>query len=297
MEKIGFIGLGAMGAAMAHNIARAGYQLGVYNRSTVRSQVFQDQGFPVYTSPAETAQACEAVVIMVRDPAALSEILHSDNGLLQGLRDNAPGNKLIINMSTVSPAATLSTAAAVRDAGARFIDAPVSGTVKPAEDGNLLILAAGENGDIDSAEPLLKTMGKSVLRCGAVGQATRLKLVLNLILAGMMQSLAEGLQLANSQDIAGSTVLQALQGGPLGAGLYSMKGPMMIEGNFKKQFPVDLMFKDLNLVLETAGEARQPLPMTASIRETFSSARNLGYGDEDVAALIKVLQRGSGAQN
>jgi len=297
MQKIGFIGLGAMGAAMARNIAKAGYQLGVYNRSPVRSKPFQDQGIPVYTSPAETARACEAVVIMVRDPAALGEILHSDNGLLQGLRDNAAGNKLIINMSTVSPAAILNAAAAVRAAGARFIDAPVSGTVKPAEDGSLLILAAGENGDIDTAEPLLKTMGKSVLRCGAVGQATRLKLVLNLILAGMMQSLAEGLRLADSQDIPGGTVLQALQGGALGAGLYSMKGPMMIEGKFKKQFPVDLMFKDLNLVLEAAGEARQPLPMTASIRETFSTARSLGYGDEDMAALIKVLQRHSGAQN
>jgi 3-hydroxyisobutyrate dehydrogenase-like beta-hydroxyacid dehydrogenase len=234
---------------------------------------------------------------MVRDPDALAEILHAEEGLLVGLHDNTSDSKLVINMSTVSPAATLAAAAAVQDTGARFIDAPVSGTVKPAEDGNLLILAAGDGGDIDAAEPLLKTMGKGVLRCGRAGQATRLKLVLNLILAGMMQSLAEGLQLASSQDLAGDTVLQAIQGGPLGAGLFSMKGPMMLEKNFSKQFPVDLMFKDLNLVLQTAGEARQPLPMTASIRETFSAARNLGYGDEDMAALIKVLQRGSDGQN
>lgn len=297
MQKVGFIGLGAMGAAMARNIAKAGYQLGVYNRSVARSLPFQEQGFPIYASPAELARACEAVIVMVRDPHALSEILYADNGLLQGLRDTPATSKLIINMSTVSPAATLSAAAAVGSAGAHFLDAPVSGTVKPAEDGTLLILAAGENNDIDTAEPLLKTMGKSVLRCGAVGQATRLKLVLNLVLAGMLQSLAEGLQLADTQGLTADTVLQAIQGGPMGAGLYAMKGPMMAEGRFPKQFPVDLMFKDLNLVLETAGEARQPLPMTASIRETFSAARSMGFGDEDMAALIKVLKRGSRGQD
>jgi len=196
----------------------------------------------------------------------------------------------VINMSTVSPDATLAAAERVRAAGGRFVDAPVSGTVKPAQDGTLVVLAGGEDADLDAAEPLLQTMGKAVVRCGAIGQATRMKLVLNLMLGGMMQCLAEGLSLADSQGIDGKAVLQALAGGPMGAGLYQMKGDMMLDGQFAKQFPVDLMFKDLNLVLDTAGQAQLPLPMTAAVRESFNAARGLGYGDEDMAAVVKVLR-------
>jgi 3-hydroxyisobutyrate dehydrogenase/2-hydroxy-3-oxopropionate reductase len=228
---------------------------------------------------------------MVTDPEALASVLDGENGLLAGLGSRGEGTPLVINMSTVSPEATISAAEQVEKAGGRFVDAPVSGTVKPAKDGNLVVLASGEAGDLDAAEPLLLTMGKAVVRCGAVGQATRMKLVLNLMLGGMMQCLAEGLALADSQGLDGNAVLEALAGGPLGAGLYQMKGPMMLGGEFSKQFPIDLMFKDLNLVLDTAGDARLALPMTAAVRESFNAARGQGYGDEDMAAVFKVLQQ------
>lgn len=291
MKNIGFIGLGAMGAAMAHNIRKGGYTLGVYNRNILRSRPFMEEGITVYSSPADAAFFNDAIIIMVTDPPALAEVIDGDNGILTGLHRKTTGSTLIINMSTVSPQATLAAAAKLRAAGGRFIDAPVSGTVKPAQDGTLIILAAGDDADIDAAEPLLKTMGKAVVRCGATGQATRMKLVLNLMLAGMMQCLAEGLSLAESQNLEGNAVLAAISGGPLGAGLYQMKGGMMLDEVFTKQFPVDLMFKDLNLVLDAAGQAQQPLPMTAIVRETFSAARGLGYGDEDIAAVIKVLRQ------
>lgn len=290
MKNVGFIGLGAMGAAMARNVNKGGYTLGVYNRTRSRCQPFEAEGNSVYANPAEAVAANDAVIIMVTDPAALHAVLEDETGILAGLREKPTDGTLIINMSTVSPDATLDAANRIRAAGGRFVDAPVSGTVKPAEDGTLIVLAAGDDQDLDAAEPLLKTMGKAVVRCGASGQATRMKLVLNLILAGMMQSLAEGLSLAASQGLDGNAVLNALSGGPLGAGLYQMKGGMMLGKEFPKQFPVDLMFKDLNLVLETAGQSRLPLPMTAAIRETFNAARGLGYGDEDMAAVIKVLR-------
>lgn len=291
MEKVGFIGLGAMGGAMARNIHKAGYVLGVYNRDTARTEAFRDDGITIYSSPAETATSSDAVIIMVTDPPALTAILDGPDGILAGLNNKPRGGTLIINMSTVSPEATLNAAAKVDAAGGRFIDAPVSGTVKPAQDGTLVILAAGKAADIAVAEPLFNTMGKAIVRCGNTGQATRMKLVLNLMLAGMMQCLAEGLSLANSQDLDGAAVLEALNSGPLGAGLYQMKGGMMLNDNFTKQFPIDLMFKDLNLVLETAGQNRLPLPMAASVRESFSAARGLGYGNEDIAAIIKVLRQ------
>ncbi len=289
--KVGFIGLGAMGSRMAHNIRKGGYALGVYNRSPQRTEPFRAEGLTVYTSPAEAVADCDTVIIMVTDPSALADVLAGDEGLLTGLGAETVRSTLVINMSTVSPEATLAAAAGVGDAGGRFVDAPVSGTVKPAEEGTLVVLAGGDPADIDAAEPVLKTMGKAVVRCGAVGQATRMKLVLNLMLAGMMQTLAEGLSLAESQNIEGAAVLEALAGGPMGAGLYQMKGGMMLNNEFGKQFSVDLLFKDLNLVLDTAGRARLPLPMTAAVRESFSAARGLGYGDEDMAAVIKVLRR------
>lgn len=291
MKNVGFIGLGAMGTGMAQNVAKAGYKLSVYNRTHARSIPFADQGIEVHTSPANLVKVNDAVIIMVTDPHALQVVLTGKDGILVGLRDKPAGNTLIINMSTISPSATEEAAEQISEVGGRFIDAPVSGTVKPAQDGTLIILAAGNKEDLELATPLLESMGKAVIACGHTGQATRMKLVLNLILAGMMQSLAEGLSLAASQGIDGKAVLDAVNGGPLGAGLYQMKGNMMLGDDFQKQFPVDLMFKDLNLVLETAGQAKLPLPMTAAIRETFSAARGMGYGDEDMAAVIKVLRR------
>lgn len=290
MNNVGFIGLGAMGAAMARNIQKS-YTLGVYNRSVMRSQPFMEEGVTVYSSPADAAFLNDVVIIMVTDPPALAEVVEGENGIVAGLHKKTKGTTLIINMSTVSPEAILKAAAEIQAAGGRFVDAPVSGTVKPAQDGTLIILAGGNDADIDAAEPVLKTMGKAIVRCGAIGQATRMKLVLNLMLAGMMQCLAEGLSLAETQNLDGSAVLAAIGGGPLGAGLYQMKGGMMLNDDFGKQFPVDLMFKDLNLVLDTAGNSRLPLPMTAAVRETFSAARGLGYGNEDMAAVIKVLRQ------
>lgn len=291
MKNVGFIGLGAMGSGMARNVSKGGFTLSVFNRTPGRCKTFAEEGVRVHDTPANLVNDNDAVIIMVTDPDALQAVLGGENGVLAGLRNKQAGTTLVINMSTVSPAATLSAAEQVRAAGGRFVDAPVSGTVKPAEDGTLIILAAGDDGDLDLATPILATMGKAVIRCGACGQATRMKLVLNLMLAGMMQTLAEGLSLAASQGIDGRAVLDALSGGPLGAGLYQMKGNMMLEENFQKQFPVDLMHKDLNLVLETAGQAHLPLPMTAAIRETFSAARGMGYGDEDMAAVFKVIRQ------
>lgn len=297
MKNVGFIGLGAMGAGMAQNVAKAGYRLNVYNRTYARCKPFADQGIEVHTSPENLVKANDAVIIMVTDPQALHAILTSDDGILAGLHGKPAGKTLVINMSTVSPEATLQAAELVSAAGGRFVDAPVSGTVKPAQDGTLIVLAAGDDNDLELAIPILNSMGKAVIRCGECGQATRMKLVLNLILAGMMQSLAEGLSLAISQGIDGKAVLDALSGGPLGAGLYQLKGDMMLGNEFQKQFPIDLMFKDLNLVLDTAGQAHLPLPMTAAIRETFSAARGMGYGDEDMAAVVKVIRQFAETRN
>lgn len=285
--QVGFIGLGAMGAPMARNLHLANYSLSVWNRSKQRSAAFADDGIPVADSPRQLAAGCDAIVIMVSDPAALEAVLHGDSGLLAGLRPET----LVINMSTVSHAATITARDAIQARGGRFVDAPVSGTVKPAEDGTLVILAGADADDLASAQPLLDAMGKKTVLCGEVGQGTRMKLVINLMLGGMMELLAEGLSLGRRGRLDPELVLDAIANGPLGAPLYGMKGRMMLDGKFDKQFPIDLLFKDMNLVLEEAGLQQVPIHSGAAVRERLSEARAAGLGDLDMAALYKAMDR------
>jgi len=286
MQSIGFVGLGAMGAPMAWNIHKAGHVLSVYNRSLQRASPFAEAGLTVHDSPAALAAGADAVVIMVTDPGALHAVLHGSEGLLAGLRPGA----LVINMSTVSPDAAAAAHEAVAAAGGRFVDAPVSGTVKPAQDGTLVVLAGGTRADVEAATPLLQCMGKTVIYCGEAAAGTRMKLVLNLMLGGMMAMLGEGLTLGQAMGLDAADIMTALGSGPMNAPLYQLKAPMMLEQRFAKQFPVDLMFKDLNLVLEAAGQLRVPLTATAGVRELFATARALGYGDADMAAVVQATR-------
>lgn len=287
MERIGFIGLGAMGAPMARNIHKNGFELAVWNRSARRAEPFRAEGIDVADSPADLARHCDVVVVMVTGPGDLLAVLEGENGVL----DQLAAGMTVVNMSTVSREATGRAAELVRNAGARFVDAPVSGTVKPAETAQLVILAGGRDEDIDAVEPLLLTMGKQVVRCGGIGQGTHMKLVINLMLGGMMTLLAEGMAMGEAFGLDEERVLEALDNGALAAPMFQVKGNAIRRGTYEKQFPVDLVFKDLDLVLEAAGKYGQPLHATAAVRELFSAARGAGYGDEDLAAVYKVVRR------
>lgn len=286
MEKIGFIGLGAMGAPMATNIRNGGYPLAVFNRTASRATPLQAGGATLCATPREVAAQSEMVVIMVTGPDDLLAVLEGPDGVVAGL----DRGKVVINMSTVSDHATEQAAAMLQAAGAAYVDAPVSGSVKPAVDATLVILAGCAPELLERTTPLLKTMGREVIYCGGVGSGTRMKLVLNLMLGTMMESLAEALLLARSFGLDCATLLQALGGGAMAAPMYQLKGKAIIDGDFTKQFPVHLIFKDLNLVLEAARERHLPLPQTAAARDCFSAAMARGYGDEDMAAVIKALE-------
>jgi len=284
MQKVGFIGLGAMGAPMARSLHRAGFDLRVWNRSRARSAEFERDGIPVADDAAAVAADRDAVIIMVSDPSALAAVL---GGVLQGL----PEGGTVINMSTVSHAATLAALKAVQAHGGYFVDAPVSGTVKPAQDGSLVILAGAGAEVLGRVQPLLDAMGKKTIHCGAPGQGTRMKLVINLMLGGMLALLAEGLNLGERGGLAPERLLEAVGDGPLGAPLYSVKGRMMLEGRFDKQFPLDLLFKDMELLLQEAAGHGLPLYVSAAVREVVCAACGAGYGDEDMAALYKLPVR------
>ncbi len=284
---VGFIGLGTMGAPMAWNVYRKGYSLGVYNRDRRKTEPFRAEGCRVYETPAEAAAASDVVVIMVTGPEALLEIVSGKHGVREGLQ----GGRAVINMSTVSEDATREAARAVTSAGGSFLDAPVSGSRKPAEEGSLVVLAGGDPALIDRMEPLLLTMGKKVIRCGGVGRGTQMKLMINLLLADMMAAFSEAVVFGDRCGLSMEAMLDTVASGAMAAPMFALKGKAVAQGDFSKHFPVDLVFKDLNLVLEAAGRTGVPVPLTAAARELFSAARAQGWGDEDMAAVVKVLRR------
>jgi 3-hydroxyisobutyrate dehydrogenase-like beta-hydroxyacid dehydrogenase len=290
MEHIGFIGLGTMGTPMALNIKKAGYRLSVWNRTPAKAEPFRNLRITVCASPAEAAASCDALIIMVFGPEALHAVLHGGQGLCAGLK---PGGT-VINMSTVSREATLAAAAAVEACGAVFVDAPVAGSKKPAEDGTLTILAGGDRAEVDRLTPLLKTMGSAVIYCGPTGQGTAMKLFINLFLGTLMQSLAEGLCIGRKMGLEIPGMLATIENSAVSCPMFRIKGGAISRGDFSKNFSVDLLYKDLTLLLEAADRLGVPLALTAAAREAFAGARAMGFGDEDMAAVIKVLESAAG---
>ena len=290
MEHVGFIGLGTMGTPMALNIKNAGYGLSVWNRNPAKAEPFRTLGITVCASPAELAASCDVLVIMVFGPEALQEVLNGGHGLCAGLK---PGCT-VINMSTVSRESTLAAASAVVACGGVFVDAPVAGSKKPAEDAALTILAGGDRAAVDRIIALLKTMGRVVIYCGPVGQGTAMKLFINLFLGTLMQSLAEGLCVGKKMGLDIPDMLATIENSAVSCPLFKVKGAAISNGDFSKNFSVDLIYKDLTLLLEAAHRLGIPLPLTAAAHEVFSEARAMGFGDEDMAAVIKVIESVTG---
>ncbi|MFB6080229.1 MAG: NAD(P)-dependent oxidoreductase [Haloferacaceae archaeon] len=285
MHSVGFVGLGAMGSRMAWNVADAGYDLGVYNRTAAKTEPFADAGIEVYDSPRALAAASDAVVTMVTGPEALRAVALGQDGVVRGLGRDA----VVVDTSTVSRDATAEVAARVREAGGRFVDAPVLGTLGPAETGELLVLAGADDDALVDARPLLSVFG-DVRHVGGVGDGTSMKLTTNLLLGVLMEGFSEALAFAEGQDLPLDAVLDVIESGVLGAPLYDYKAPVVRERDFAPQFPVDLLFKDLDLVLDAGGEEEVPLPATAAARETASATRALGHGEEDMAALVRYFE-------
>ena len=283
-KKIGLIGLGTMGAPMARNIKNAGYDLGVYNRTESRAEAFRDEGATVYYAPWELAEDCDVIIIMVTGPSDLLEVVSS-------IADVLKSGKTVINMTTVSEQATLQAAQIVDSQGADFLDAPVSGSKKPAEDGTLVILAGGKEELIDETEPMLLSMGKKVVRCGQIGSGTKMKLMINMLLANMMGAYAEALTFGRKLGLDFESVNETISSGALGCPLFTIKGNSIARDDYAKNFSIDLIFKDINLALEAGGISGIALPVTSAVREMFSGAEGMGLGDEDMAAVVKYYQK------
>lgn len=292
MQKVGSIGLGTMGTPMAWNVHRAGYQLGVYNRSEHRALPFQKEDIPLFQTPGRLADWADIIIIMVFGPEALMGVLNEEEGVTSA----KIAGKTVINMSTVSREDTLAAADLVSGCGAFFLDAPVSGSKKPAEDGSLTILVGGSAELLESVRPVLECMGKTIILCGGTGAGTDMKLCINLLLGNLMQSFSEALTLGSSFGLQMEDMLETVRSSAVTCPMFNVKGNAIRSDNFEKNFPVELILKDLNLALQAGAREHVPLATTTAAREAFTAAMAKGFGSQDMCAVIKVLEEKTGLQ-
>lgn len=288
--NVGFIGLGAMGAPMAHNLLDADLLTVVYNRTRSKTEPFVERGVPAAPTPAELAEQVEVVFVMVTADDALHGVLEGPHGVLEGL----PPDGIVVNTSTVSVEATEAAASAVRAADGRFVDAPVSGTIGPAEEGTLTVLAGGPADLLDEVHPALEAVGSPIVHCGEVGTGTKTKLFTNLLLGNLMQAYSEALVFGKKHGLSLDHMQAVIESSPVGAPLFEYKAPVLAERDFEKQFPVDLLLKDLDLIAEAAEQQGVYLPQTAATREAVNGTKALGHGDEDMMAIVKLLESVAG---
>ncbi len=284
--RIGFIGLGSMGRAMAENLVKAGFNVSVYNRDRIKTAPFAEKGCDIASTPGALAKTCNILITMVSDPAAMDAVLEGPAGVFAAGFD---GN-LLINMGTVSVEYTGKLKARCFMERVKFIDCPVSGSKPLADSGTLILLAGGEPETVEAARPVLLAMGKSVIYAGPAPAGTALKLCMNLIVAGVTSALAESAALAGKLEIDPKLIFSVLAESPaLNCGYFKMKERNILEADFPPAFALKHMLKDIRFMLSEAGERGQKLPVTEAIEKLMSSAFRDGDGEKDLTVILKTL--------
>ncbi len=284
--KIGFMGLGLMGSRMAKNLIDAGYKLSVYNRTKEKANSLLNYGAEWEESPANLAEKSDILITMLADPAAVEQSASGEKGFLNSLKENS----IWIDCSTVNPSFSKAMAEKASEKGVRFIDAPVAGSILPAEKGELIFLIGGEKKDIEESEVILQTMGKKLVHAGGNGMGTSMKMIFNLLLGSAMAAFSEALTLGESMGIEKASLLDALIGSAVVPPFLTGKKDKLKNENFVPEFPLRLMQKDLHLASVSAYEYNASLPVVNSVKELFEMAKNSGMGDEDFSAVYKFLK-------
>ncbi len=285
MQRIGFIGLGIMGNAMAKNLIRGGFEVTVWNRSPDKCEELKQLGARQAGSPRELMEECSIAFAMLADPAAAEEVCFGKGGVLEGISRG----KGYVDASTVDAATSCRIAAAVAGAGGRFLEAPVSGSRKPAEEATLIFLAAGDRSLFDEAVPCFEKMGKKTLYLGEVGNGARMKLTVNMIMGGMMAVFCEGLALGTKAGLDASDILDVIGAGAMANPMFALKGKLISQGNFDAAFPLKHMQKDMRLAVLLGDQLTLPLFLAATANESYKKAKSLGFSDEDFSSVYKAV--------
>jgi len=293
MEKtVGFIGLGIMGMPMARNLLKAGFTVVVYNRTAARTGRLVAEGAKQAHSPAELARQCPVIITMVSDTPDVESVLLGENGVIHGIRPDS----VVIDMSTISPVATRRIAARLEEKGCHMLDAPVSGGEHGAIDGTLSIMVGGDAEIIERCRPVLEALGKNIVHVGGNGMGQTVKLMNQILVVGNLNAVVEAFVFAQKQGVDLEKAIAAVRGGAAGSWQLANLGPRILKRDFRPGFMVDLMQKDLRLVMEAAEAGKIQLPVTDLIHRMFRTLQESGEGKSGTQALVKVLERQAGVE-
>jgi len=290
MANLGFIGLGVMGSQMVNRLLDEGHVVTGYNRTRSKAQWLVDRGMKWGDSPRSVSAGADVTFAMVTNTEALKAVADGPDGFLAGFG----AGKVLIDMSTVSPAASRALASKVREKGADMVDAPVSGSVTTLQQGKLSVMVAGRKETFDRVKPLLLDIGPKVTYVGDNGLALSIKIAINLSLAVQMLAFSEGVLLAEKSGIARETAVDVLTHSVIASPMVQYRGPFVLSMPKEAWFNVDMMQKDMLLALEMGRRLDVPLPTTATTNEFLTAARGMGMAERDFAILFDVLAQMSG---
>ncbi|KAI6690156.1 hypothetical protein NL676_026984 [Syzygium grande] len=284
--RIGFLGLGIMGTPMAQNLIKAGCDVTVWNRTKSKCDSLISLGAQYKSSPEEVAATCDVTFAMLADPESAVHVACGKHGAANGM---SPG-KGYVDVSTVDGTTSKLISGHIKGTGALFLEAPVSGSKKPAEDGQLIFLTAGDKALYEMVAPFLDIMGKSKFYLGDVGNGAAMKLVVNMIMGSMMASFSEGLLLSKKVGLDPNVLVEVVSQGAISAPMYSVKGPSMVQSQYPPAFPLKHQQKDLRLALGLAESVSQSTPIAAATNELYKVAKSHGLSDQDFSAVIEALK-------
>lgn len=279
-----------MGKPMAKNLLKAGYQLTVYDINKDAVAAVAAEGANTADSVQQVAESCSTIIIMLPNSPHVKSVVLGEGGIIH----YAAEKSLIVDMSSISPVASQEICAELKKKHIRMLDAPVSGGEPKAIDGSLAIMVGGEEDDFKEAEPLFKVLGSSSVHVGGIGSGNICKLTNQVIVAVNIAALSEGLVLAAKAGADPEKVFKAIQNGLAGSTVMNAKAPMMLEGNFKPGFKVDLHIKDLGNALDTGYAYGSPLPLTAEVMQMLQILHADGHGQDDHAVLLKYYEKLAG---
>jgi 3-hydroxyisobutyrate dehydrogenase-like beta-hydroxyacid dehydrogenase len=290
MANLGFIGLGVMGGLTVDRLMSHGHTVTGYNRTRTKAQWLIDKGMKFAETPRAACEAADVVLCMVTNSAALEHVAEGPNGIIAGMS----AGKVLIDMSTVSPATSRHLAENIRAKGADMLDAPVSGSVITLQQGKLSVMVGGRKETLEKVRPILTDIGPKVTHVGDNGLALVMKVATNLSLAVQMLAFSEGVLLAEKSGIAREVAVDVLTHSAIASPMVQYRGPFVLKMPDEAWFNVNMMQKDMLLALEMGRHLDVPLPMSAGANEMLTAARGMGLQEQDFAVVFEVLARMSG---
>ncbi|MEU4248780.1 NAD(P)-dependent oxidoreductase [Amycolatopsis sp. NPDC026612] len=288
--KLGFIGLGVMGAPMAAHLVAAGHDVSGYDVTPAAGEKLEAAGGRAAKGVADAVAGADVVITMLPDHPQVEAVVLAAGGVL----DTASPGTLLIDMSTIRPETSIKVANVARDKRIRVLDAPVSGGQAGAEQASLSIMVGGSGEDFAAAKPVLDAVGKTIVHVGPHGAGQVVKAANQLVVGGIYGLVAEAIVLLEASGVDAATGLDVLAGGLAGSRILELKRQSMVDRRFAPGFRIDLHHKDMGIALAAAQQADVALPLTGLVAQLVAAGRAMGYGSLDHSALLKVVEQLSG---